>query len=141
MSLWSALRGLFGGQKSGYALVWREQSAEGAIMQGESMPAKTDALAISDVRAKFMHAGADWAFWILFRPDDTLVTAERGPAFPKWAGDFAHITKDSHVRHTLESVRRHGGPVHRPLHSVRLKRFGRPAAPDKGSSDTAPSRD
>jgi hypothetical protein len=120
MSVWANLRGLLGGARP-YALVWREHTAQGTVMKGEPVTEKSDAAAISSVRAKFMHVEPHWTFWALFRPDDTMVTAEQGPGIAKWFGDFAHIGNDSHVRHTLESVRRHRKPVSRPLHKVRLK--------------------
>jgi hypothetical protein len=127
MSLWSMLRGLFGGAK-GFALVWREQTPDGAIMRGELIREKAEAGALSEVRARFRHQFADlpWAFWCLFRPNDSLVTAEQGPKIKKWAGDFSKVSSDMHVAHTLESLRKHGKPVSRPLHRVKLKDRGGP---------------
>jgi hypothetical protein len=120
MSLLANLRGLLGGGQR-YALIWREHTSQGAVMKGEPIAESSDAAAISTVRAKFMHVEPHWSFWALFRPDDTLVTAEQGPRIGKWLGDFAHVGSDSHVQHTLQSVRRHGKAVSRPLHKVRLK--------------------
>ncbi len=130
MSLWSTVRGLFGDNPS-YAVVWREQSAGATVMRGEPISGKSDTDAISLVRARFMHIAADWAFWVLYRADDTMVTAEQGPKFAKWPGDFTHVATDSHVLHTLESVRRHRKPVSRPLHKVKLKRRGQTADSDR----------
>ncbi len=124
MSLWSTVRGLLGGARSSYALVWREYSAQGTIMRGEPIDGRSDADAISLVRAKFMHVGPDWTFWVLFRPDDTVVTAEQGPKIAKWPGDFVRVGSDSHVQSTLQSIRRHKAGVSRPLHKVRLKTRG-----------------
>jgi len=124
MTLWSTVRGLFGGRAKSYALVWREHSAQGTIMKGEPIAGKSDTDAISLVRAKFMHVAPDWTFWVLFRPDDTMVSAEQGPKIAKWLGDFTHVGSDSHVQSTLQSVRRHGIGVNRPLHKVRLKSKG-----------------
>jgi hypothetical protein len=105
-------------------LVWREHTAQGAVMKGEPIDGNSDTDAISLVRAKFMHVGPDWTFWILFRPDDGMVTAEQGPKIAKWLGDFTHVGTDSHVLSTLQSVRRHGTGVSRPLHKVKLKSKG-----------------
>ena len=123
MSFWSALRGLFGGRAS-YALVWREHGAAGPVMKGVPIEGKSDTDAISLVRAKFMHVPPEWTFWILFRPDDTVVSAEQGPKVGKWLGDFVHVGSDSHVQSTLQSVRRHRAAVSRPLHKIRLKMRG-----------------
>ena len=126
MSLWYNLQELFG-KRSSYALVWREHTAQGAVMKGEPNEGKSDTDAISLVRAKFMHVGPDWTYWVLFRPDDTMVSAEQGPKIGKWLGDFTHVGNDSHVQSTLQSVRRHGTSVSRPLHKVKLKaREGKP---------------
>jgi hypothetical protein len=123
MSFWSKVRGLFGARPT-YIVVWREHVAAGTIMKGEPISGKSDTDAISLVRARFMHVDPDWTFWILFRPDNGVVTAQQGPKFAKWFGDFTHVSSDSHVMHTLESVRRHGASVSRPLHKVRLKSRG-----------------
>ena len=131
MSLWTALRGLFGGG-SGYAVVWREHTTEGVVMKGDLIPGKSDPDAISLVRAKFMHVGPDWAFWALFRSNDTLVTAEQGPRISKWPGEFAHVASDSHVRSTLEAIRRKKTAVARPLHKVKLQSRGPKSAPGAG---------
>jgi hypothetical protein len=128
MSLWSAVRGLFGDHPQ-YAVIWREHGATGTVMKGEPISGASDTDAISLVRARFMHSGTDCTFWVLFRPNDSMVTAEQGPKFAKWLGDFAHIGSDSHVLHTLESLRRHGKPVSRPLHKVKLKTRGQAAEP------------
>jgi hypothetical protein len=130
MSFWSAVRGLFGDSHS-YAVIWREQISGGTLMRGEPIIGKSDTDALSLVRARFMHAGHDWAFWVLFRPDDTMLMAEQGPRFTRWPGDFAHVSTDSHVLHTLESVRRHRKSVSRPLHKVRLKKHGQTADSDR----------
>ena len=126
MSLLSSLRGLFG-RGARYALVWREQAASGTVMKGEPIEGKSDTDAISLVRAKFMHVAPDWTYWVLFRPNDTMVTAEQGPKIAKWLGDFAHVGADSHVQSTLASLRRHRVAVSRPLHKVKLKIRGQPA--------------
>lgn len=128
MSIWAAIRAIFG-QGSFYSLVWREHASGGALMKGEPVFGKSDTDAISLVRARFMHAGPDWAFWVLFRPDETMVTAEQGPKFAKWPGDFTHIATESHVLHTMESVRRHGKAVSRPLHKIKLKTRGQASSP------------
>jgi hypothetical protein len=129
MSLWSTVRGLFGGGNS-YAVVWREQGSGGTVMKGEPIYGTSDTDAISLVRARFMHGGFDWTFWVLFRPNDTMVTAEQGPRIAKWLGDFAHVGTDSHVVHTLESLRRHRTAVSRPLHKVKLKTRGHAGEPE-----------
>ena len=123
MSLWSNLQGLFVKRPS-YALVWREHTAQGAVMKGEPIEGKSDTDAISLVRARFMHVGTDWTFWVLFRPDDTVVSAEQGPKIAKWLGDFVRVGSDSHVQSTLQSIRRHRAAVSRPLHKIRLKMRG-----------------
>jgi len=123
MSLWSTLQGIFG-QRPPYALVWREHGAQGTVMKGEPIEGKSDTDAISLVRAKFMHVNPDWTFWVLFRPDDAMVTAEQGPKIAKWLGDFVHVATESHVQSTLQSVRRHRAGVSRPLHKIRLKSKG-----------------
>lgn len=130
MSLWSSLQRLFGGRSSTYALVWRDHTAQGTLMKGERIAANTDAGAISDVRAKFMHRGSDWTFWVLFRPNDTMVTAEQGPKIGKWLGDFARVGSDSHVQSTLQAFRRHNKPVNRSLHKVKLKSRGPKPEPE-----------
>jgi hypothetical protein len=130
MSLWSTVRGLFS-DNSSYAVVWREHTSVGTVMRSELIIGKSDTDAISLVRARFMHVGADWTFWVLFRPDDTMVTAEQGPKFAKWLGDFTHVATDSHVLHTLQSVRRHRKAVSRPLHKVKLKKRGQTADSDR----------
>jgi hypothetical protein len=99
-------------------------------MKGEPIAGKSDMDAISLTRAQFMHA-RDCEFWVLFRADDRMLTAEQGPKFGKWQGDFTHIASDSHVLHTLQSVRRHRKGVSRPLHKVRLKRRGQTADSDR----------
>lgn len=129
MSLWSNLQGLFG-KRSSYALVWREHTAQGAVMKGVPIEGKSDTDAISLVRAKFMHVGSDWTFWVLFRPDDAMVSAEQGPKIAKWLGDFVHVGSDSHVQSTLQSVRRHKTAVSRPLHKIKLKTKGIPSEPE-----------
>ena len=131
MSLWSTMKGMFG-QRAAYALVWREHTAQGAVMRGEPIEGKSDTDAISLVRAKFMHIPPDWTFWILFRPDDTMVSAEQGPKIAKWLGDFVHVGSDSHVQSPLQSVRRHAAAVSRPLHKIRLKTRGTPSEPEIG---------
>src|SRR5262249_39248858 len=103
---------------------------QGAVMKGEPIASKSDAASISHVRTRFLHAGDHWTFWVLFRPDDTMVTAEQGPGIAKWLGDFAHVARDSHVEHTLQSLRRHGKPVTRPLHKVKLQSRGPQAEPE-----------
>ena len=123
MSLWSNLQGLFVKRPS-YALVWREHTAQGAVMKGEPIEGKSDTDAISLVRARFMHVGTDWTFWVLFRPDDTVVSAEQGPKIAKWLGDFVRVGSDSHVQSTLQSIRSHRAAVSRPLHKIRLKMRG-----------------
>jgi hypothetical protein len=128
MSIWSTLQGIVGGKRATYVLVWREHVAHGAVMKGEPIDGKSDTDALSLVRAKFMHVPPDWTFWVLFRPDDAMVTAEQGPKIAKWLGDFARVGADSHVLSTLASVRRHNTPVSRPLHKVKLK--GRGSSPD-----------
>ncbi len=120
MSLKTVLGSLFG-RRGPYALVWREHSSEGTIMKGEPIAGKSDADAISLVRAKFMHGIVDWSFWVLFRPNDTMLTAEQGPRIGKWNGDFARVNSDPHVQSTLQAFRRHNKPVNRPLHKVKLK--------------------
>ena len=120
MSLWSRLQGWLG-KRDAYALVWREHTAQGAVMKGEPIEGKSDTDAISLVRAKFMHVGPEWTFWVLFRPNDTMVSAEQGPKIGKWFGDFVHVGSDSHVQSTLQSIRRHATGVSRPLHKIRLK--------------------
>jgi hypothetical protein len=50
-----------------------------------------------------------------------MVSAEQGPKIGKWLGDFVHVGSDSHVQSTLQSIRRHGTGVSRPLHKIRLK--------------------
>jgi hypothetical protein len=130
MSLWSTVKGLFG-DRATYAVVWREHASAGAVMRGEPIDGKSDMDAISLVRARFMHMGSDWSFWVLFRPNDSMVTAEQGPKISKWPGDFAHVAAESHVQHTLESLRRHGKPVSRSLHKVRLKKREQPAEADE----------
>ena len=123
MSLWSQPRGLLGGAVT-YAVVWREHTAQGAVMKGEPIAGKSESDAISLVRAKFMHIGPDWTFWALFRQNDTMVTAEQGPKIAKWPGDFTHVGNDSHVLSTLKSIRTRKAPVSRPLHKVKLKSRG-----------------
>jgi hypothetical protein len=130
MSLWSTVRRLFG-EDASYAVVWREHASGGTVMRGEPIGGKSDTDAISLVRARFMHGGFDWAFWVLFRANDTMVAAEQGPRFTKWPGDFAHVATDSHVLHTLESVRRHHKAVSRPMHKVKLKRHGQTVDSDR----------
>jgi hypothetical protein len=130
MSLWETVRRLLQSNTS-YAVIWREQAPGATVMHGEPIDGKSDADAISLVRARFMHIGYDWAYWVLYRANDTMVTAEQGPKFAKWPGDFAHIATDSHVLHTLESVRRHREPVSRPLHKVKLKSRGQTADSDR----------
>lgn len=93
-------------------------------MKGEPIEGKSDMDAISLVRAKFMHVAPDWTFWVLFRPDDTMVSSEQGPKIAKWLGDFTHVGSESHVQSTLQSLRRHGSTVSRPLHKVKLKARG-----------------
>ena len=93
-------------------------------MKAEPIAEKSDAGAISIVRAKFMHVAPDWTFWVLFRPDDSMFTAEQGPKIGKWLGDFVHVGSDSHVQSTLQSLRRHGKAVSRPLHKIKLKSRG-----------------
>lgn len=121
MSLLSKLQGLLGGGRSSYALVWREYTEQGSIMRGEPIAEKSDSGAITVVRTQFMHVEPTWMFWALFRPNDSFVTAEQGPKFGKWLGDFAHVASDSHVTSTLASIRRHRAKVARPLHKVRLQ--------------------
>jgi hypothetical protein len=93
-------------------------------MKGEQIEGKSDTDAISLVRAKFMHVPPEWTFWVLFRPDDTMVSAEQGPKIAKWLGDFVHVGSDSHVLSTLQSLRRHKTAVSRPLHKIKLKSKG-----------------
>src|SRR5262245_21265263 len=124
MSFWSDLQGILSAKRTSYALVWREQSSQGTVMKGEPISGKSDTDALSLDRARFMHIDPIWTFWILFRPNDSIVTAERGPQIENWPGDFMHVGADSHVLSTLQALRRRHGPVARPLHKVKLKGRG-----------------
>ena len=125
MSFLSTLKTLISGESASYVVVWREYTADQTTMRAEPIPAKSDAEAIAMVRSRCTQSGANWVFWVLFRPDDEMVTAERGPQISKWPHSFNRVGTDMHVQSALRAFRADGKPVHRSLKKVMLKDRGR----------------
>ena len=124
MSLLDALKTLISRESQTYAVVWREYAAEQTTMRAEPIPAKSDSEAIAMARNRCVQSGSSWVFWVLFRPDDEMVTAERGAQISTWPHSFSRVGTDSHVQSTLRAFRTEGKPIHRALKKVMLKDRG-----------------
>ena len=105
MSIWSTILRIFGTEQCSYMVVWREDTPAGTFMKGEPIAGKSDSDAISLVRAKFMHIGPDWTFWVLFRHDESVVTSQAGPKIEQWPHTKSRVHTDSHVQSTFRALR------------------------------------
>jgi len=124
MSFLSTLKELISGRPETYAVVWREHTTDQTTMRAEPIPGKSDAEAIAMVRSRCTQSGSNWVFWVLFRPDNEMVTAERGAQISTWPHSFSRVGTDSHVQSTLRAFRTEGKPIHRVLKRVTLKDRG-----------------
>ena len=124
MSLLDTLKTLLSGEPAPYVVVWREYTPDQTTMRAEPIPAKSDSEAIAMARSRCTQSGSNWVFWVLFRPDDEMVTAERGAQISTWPHSFGRVGTDSHVQSTLRAFRTEGKPIHRALKKVTLKDRG-----------------
>jgi hypothetical protein len=124
MSLLDTLKSLISRGPTPYVVVWREYAPDQTTMRAEPIPAKSDSEAIAMARSRCTQSGSNWVFWVVFRPDDEMVTAERGAQIAGWPHSFNRVGTDSHVQSTLRAFRTDGKPIHRSLKRITLKDRG-----------------